>query len=988
MAKKVKITKGGQTVYPATVMDAVVHPDLRVDSSKLIEEVNVSKIYPTGGIDGTNKYTLETAIAKVPASLRNVGLKCSFLDDGGKLQTWEYLGGAWAAGSFSQVGAGKLSELTLGENLLETIPESQNLINVRRARPGFINAGGSISESDSYLYVIVPMNGNDISVSFAGGQFLAAYDRYGKFTHGVPANSKKLPFQTGDVYAGLCFGKTWSNVAASYGDSATYTPYNRHIALDEFSPVKERVGYNDSSLYRTEFHATVAITSSGINNKIGDFLIRKGVEITFRLSGEIDWERAILSAYNEAEKLVRLQDNIIRDELYTLMAEEDYVSVHLFVSSPSKEGNVEVEIESKGLLGSMVAARNKLNSGIGTEDLKNRSITLDKLGDDLVTTGKNKFDKTDRDVQVGKFINSSSGTLGDNAGYIVSGFIPFTKEMGYLTASYNGKPLTGGAYSILLDSEKDVIAYSMNNDSKGVLEWQEGTAYARFSISTGDIENDIQIEEGKEITDYEAYRKVLAEDLMPPLSHTEADTFRLWLPGEVCIARGCTIEMYNSQVSWCGNIGNYHFFWNGVGRCMKRKWSCENPCQVIEFTLDGSAEYMASNNDSIDFRIGDDTYIMNKDTDSENFGENIGDSYSLGKAMVKSINERSEGKYTAYHPHEVYRIFRIRVNRTDGDANVTASVTFPGGTCTTKNIQEVVPDGTSYDLSLEVYDNNNRKVASASTFVRFVRNKLLTIKLLPIGDSLSTGKYWYDALLRFCPDMQFVGTRWAYNNGIWAGGTTHRHEGRPGVAPSYYIGNNTYSYDTYGQDGNDGRAQSLNPFCNPNENRINISYYKANYNVEYDAIMIFLGTNGIKVDPSVAVLQIRQFIDGIRQGDSDTPIFVVNTLFRGNQDGIGVQTGNDGYSVSATYKLVEDLKVFNLQVALTESLKEYPNLYFVPVSVTHDSEYNFGAVETPVNPHAVQTELMPTEATHPQNQGYEQFADIMYSTFCAHLHVG
>ena len=43
-----------------------------------------------------------------------VGLKCSFLDDGGKLQTWEYLGGAWAASSFSQVGAAKLSELDDG----------------------------------------------------------------------------------------------------------------------------------------------------------------------------------------------------------------------------------------------------------------------------------------------------------------------------------------------------------------------------------------------------------------------------------------------------------------------------------------------------------------------------------------------------------------------------------------------------------------------------------------------------------------------------------------------------------------------------------------------------------------------------------------------------------------------------------------------------------------------------------------------------------
>ena len=95
MAKKVKITKGGETVYPATVMDAVVHPDLRVDSSKLIEEVNVSKIYPTGGIDGTNKYTLEAAIAKIPSSLRNVGIKCSFLDEEGGVERWTYQGGTF-----------------------------------------------------------------------------------------------------------------------------------------------------------------------------------------------------------------------------------------------------------------------------------------------------------------------------------------------------------------------------------------------------------------------------------------------------------------------------------------------------------------------------------------------------------------------------------------------------------------------------------------------------------------------------------------------------------------------------------------------------------------------------------------------------------------------------------------------------------------------------------------------------------------------------
>lgn len=114
MAKKVKITKGGQTVYPATVMDAVVHPDLRVDASKLIEEVNVSKIYPTGGIDGTNKYTLETAIAKIPSSLRTVGLKCSFLDEEGKVETWTYQGGTFtSADSWMEIDGKKIRSLTI-----------------------------------------------------------------------------------------------------------------------------------------------------------------------------------------------------------------------------------------------------------------------------------------------------------------------------------------------------------------------------------------------------------------------------------------------------------------------------------------------------------------------------------------------------------------------------------------------------------------------------------------------------------------------------------------------------------------------------------------------------------------------------------------------------------------------------------------------------------------------------------------------------------
>ena len=57
-----------------------------------VNEVNVSKIYPTGGTSGTNKYTLETAITKIPTSLRHAGIKCSFLNEDNQFEIWEWDG--------------------------------------------------------------------------------------------------------------------------------------------------------------------------------------------------------------------------------------------------------------------------------------------------------------------------------------------------------------------------------------------------------------------------------------------------------------------------------------------------------------------------------------------------------------------------------------------------------------------------------------------------------------------------------------------------------------------------------------------------------------------------------------------------------------------------------------------------------------------------------------------------------------------------------
>ncbi len=272
-----------------------------------------------------------------------------------------------------------------------------------------------------------------------------------------------------------------------------------------------------------------------------------------------------------------------------------------------------------------------------------------------------------------------------------------------------------------------------------------------------------------------------------------------------------------------------------------------------------------------------------------------------------------------------------------------------------------------YPLLLTVYDNNRNVVAQASTTLKIVSNTIINSKsLLTIGDSLTNQKAWLNEL-RLLSNEQYnlVGTR---------GTSPLKHEGRSGFSANSYLTDTAYTYESEG----------IHPFWDGT--RFNWSYYKTNTGINPDAVQIYLGTNGMAIDPTTNANNIKQIIDYIRQDDANIPIFVVFTLFRANQNGLGVQTSVDGYSANkGAWKFEEDAKVFNLMVRLYELLKDYTNLHFVPISLCHDSEFNFGNVETPVNPRAVQKEYLPVEATHPQNQGYMQMADIMYSVMAKYL---
>lgn len=452
-------------------------------------------------------------------------------------------------------------------------------------------------------------------------------------------------------------------------------------------------------------------------------------------------------------------------------------------------------------------------------------------------------------VTVDVYVNYATGITQPNTTYVATDFIPINPSTNYMrthshmVAFYNdNKAFLSGLNSLPDINSPSMITSPAN--AKFMRLTVPKTQYLSFMVH-----------EGSSLLPYKPYSYTLKNLSFDSLK----DEVLIFLPPELPIAVGRTIELYNNQVVWTGNLKNFHVKWSStIGSAFKRKWS---------FT-------------GITAKIGNHT------------------------------------------------------------------------------------------LTCSVYDNNMKLVATATTTVKVTDATLTTVKkLLCIGDSLSNRKAWMPELnVLSGGKIDFVGTR------TWVdAGVTYKHEGRSGFSAGGYLSATSYDFESEG----------VHPFWNPGTSSFDYGYYKTQNNISPDAIQLFLGTNGIALDPTVNATNIKTIVDKIRENDATIPIYVVLTLYRGDQNGMGRQLSSDGYSAgSNVWKLEEDRKVFNLVSKVYDLLKNYSNVRFIPIAHTHDSEFNFMSGTYPVNPRSTITEMQHNEATHPQLAGYLQMADIIFSTWC------
>lgn len=295
----VQMTDGtGNKQYPVTSAEAVGMPDgsgnLTNYLDKRVTEYNVSVLHPTSGSGGSNKYTLETAIAQVPSKYRTIGLKCLFVNDNGDNETWEYKKDGWHVDSFSQVGANKFTEL--GNNVNIVVDEKADKYIITEGEYMEYETMRTLGINNGYINT----NGQVVEGSFVYSDFI--------FVKGI--------------------GFKLSTGTAKYNNSIFLSlSFYKNKDFSQFCGIIERLVNNTS--YNDEVITCEEIQQLGANYCV----------LSCRSGGEQDNVKIAIEKRESLEEIVQRNDNTITELTQKTDAIQTEVEGLTFVNSGSEYDN-------------------------------------------------------------------------------------------------------------------------------------------------------------------------------------------------------------------------------------------------------------------------------------------------------------------------------------------------------------------------------------------------------------------------------------------------------------------------------------------------------------------------------------------------------------------------------------------------------------------------------------------------------------------------
>ncbi|MGN1216754.1 MAG: hypothetical protein ACI4TD_02140 [Phocaeicola sp.] len=255
---------------------------------KRTTEINISNLYPTNGVGGTNKYTLAGAIAQVSSEYRTIqGLKITFVNnETNKSETWVYNGGIfttidnWVLSNDSE----KLYKLQA--NMLPPI-KGKNFFNkqdVTSRVEGLLSESGSIGSSTQWVTFICQVNpqknyivnGSNIRVAFFKSDTFISYTT-GSNKFSTPENCN---------IAKICVYKTLlqdeDNFIVNEGGTLdlTSTYWETYVVKEQIDEVESKIDEHINSVAIYEYNrinqSSVLKENYILNKETGGFESQEG----------------------------------------------------------------------------------------------------------------------------------------------------------------------------------------------------------------------------------------------------------------------------------------------------------------------------------------------------------------------------------------------------------------------------------------------------------------------------------------------------------------------------------------------------------------------------------------------------------------------------------------------------------------------------------------------------------------------------------------
>ena len=270
-----------------------------------------------------------------------------------------------------------------------------------------------------------------------------------------------------------------------------------------------------------------------------------------------------------------------------------------------------------------------------------------------------------------------------------------------------------------------------------------------------------------------------------------------------------------------------------------------------------------------------------------------------------------------------------------------------------------------YPLTVTIYDAAGMPLAVKESTLSIVDAKQWQFSVLAIGDSLSANGALYSKMQENLGNQMICNGTRGYEGFLT--------EARLGFSADDYLTETGYYLE---------EGEEVHKFWNPEKQSFDWNYYKATTGFNPDIVLLHLGTNGL-LSGELNADSICKIVELIHKDDKNIPIYVVQTIYQSDQNGIGSMKMNNGSLMfQGQHKFQRDQAVFYLMKNLDEKLSNEKNVYLVPAGISMDSAYAFTTEERAVNPYSEITESVAVDAVHPAAIGYYQIADTIYSTLC------